>query len=131
MKMSWEYLAGFFDGEGNIRFGRGLQLSMAQGGPRGRALLEEIATFLASHGVSATVGLMKSRGDPHINVLWVTGREKVILVLCRLLPYLRIKEPTAQDTIRFCKMFPKIVSGQVLSMLIREARQRSTRRARR
>lgn len=105
--MTWEYLAGFFDGEGNILFyeaneppRRYPRCALTQTKERGGELLKEIYDFL-----------MESRIRPNalykrINVvgnddhrLIVTGRGNVWKMLTGMLPHLRIKKLEALEAI--------------------------------
>jgi hypothetical protein len=64
MAMSWQYIAGFFDGEGSIgvtngekRGGSGnAKLALHQSDTRGLVLLSEIQEFLFDHGIASRLG---------------------------------------------------------------------------
>jgi intein/homing endonuclease len=117
-RMTWEYLAGFFDGEGCLQTTalRRPYLSVAQSQPRGRQLLEEIKQFLVEQGVTptkiASVGYTRSKRRHrtqrvrHMHYLVITRRQDVALICRGMFPYLRIKKIEAQDTLRFVTLFP-------------------------
>ena len=107
--MTWEYLAGFFDGEGWIGIpsqAETLHISprviITQSKLRGKILFEEIKSFLSVANIKSTVRC--ARED-----MWnlnISGRNNVILFIERLMPYLHIKKLEAQDIGRFLKLFP-------------------------
>jgi hypothetical protein len=122
MRMSWEYIAGFFDGEGHVGLGRqkrcgdghfsrgSPRVTMVQGLERGRTLLEEIQAFLASRGINSVVQV-HSEGSAHERRsyrLRITGFRGVTHFLLCVFPYLRIKKVEAQDLIRYATVFPSL-----------------------
>lgn len=122
MAMNWNYIAGFFDGEGTIcTTARGIQWSIAQSRERGRVVLEDIRTFLAEQGIKSSVYQKKDRAS--MFTLYVTDRERIKKLLLMLYPYLRIKRVEVQDCLRYMRLFPRRKSGAVLGMLISETRQ--------
>lgn len=127
LRVSWQYLAGFFDGEGHVHFSirGGLQWSLFQAGDNGRRLLRTIKYFLALHDIESSIYTRPRRrcGETMIgHDLYVTSREMVLPLLQYLMPYLHMKKLACQDAIRYCKVFPKISSGPLLGMRIREGR---------
>lgn len=129
-QMTWQWLAGFFDGEGCIRFSPngGLHLTMGQAGPRGLRCLSEIQHFLAEQGVKT--GLhgpryqylhQRERNTP-LYSLWMSHRDSVCTVGRQLLPYLRVKRVEVQDHLRYCQLFPALRSGPTFGVLVRDAR---------
>jgi len=123
-RMSWAYIAGFFDGEGHIGMqGRGIQLSMAQSRKRGLEVLREIKEFLALHGVKSSTYINKNPEKCHS--LWVTNRPDIRYLLNLLMPYLHVKKEEAQDHLRYITMFPAIKRGTLLGAAISEAKQRN------
>lgn len=120
--MTWEYLAGFFDGEGNIslqrqkhngegRYSRGSpRISIVQAEERGRKLLEEIAEFIRPYGIPSVVEMHQAGTDKWKKAyhLRVTGFNGVIQFLGHLFPYLHIKKLEAQDLIRYNCVFPSL-----------------------
>jgi hypothetical protein len=121
--MSWEYVAGFFDGEGHVgltrqkrcgegQYSRGsIRATMVQSLERGRVLLEEIRRFLAKQGICSAVGIhagggVNTRRCYHVRI---TGFRSVVPFLRGIFPFLRIKKLEAQDFIRYDKAFPSLV----------------------
>jgi hypothetical protein len=111
--MNWCYMAGFFDGEGTVQpkgqhNGCSLQLiaSMVQ---VERKVLDDIAEFLAAHGIASTI-----RTELRNNPKWRTcyrldikgRRESVCDFLRSMLPFLIVKKVIAQDCLRYAKLFP-------------------------
>ena len=134
--ISWEYVAGFFDGEGCVgihqnkaRRGNGCPVVIiAQTGDRGRLLLLEIADFLKPMGVSTYLGTSKRMKDTHRTCynLRIANRPGVITFLRGVFPYLRIKKVEAQDVLRFLTVF-----GSIKGWYFRELNQlRSAAKAR-
>jgi hypothetical protein len=121
MDLNWSYIAGFFDGEGHATLSKHkLQAGITQAGEMGRVTLGEIRDFLIQYGIKARLYPKKQ----------VTGHKKLYMLsfspssaesfLRSLLPYLRIKRTTAQDILRYRKMFPSLAT----SHLCREYRGR-------
>ena len=98
--MTWEYLGGFFDGEGNILFYRNQnkncaeypRIYMSQSFERGRRLFEEIRPFLLEEGIrpNKPVTVQKAIGGPEHRLI-ITGRKNCVRFLLAIMPYLRIK----------------------------------------
>lgn len=126
--MSWEYFAGFFDGEGTIFVKRRMSpiVILGQSGPRGKALLSEIIEFLRASGITPSSevptpnsrtkrGACSKQGKRYKD-FWqfqVANRPDALELLRRLLPYLRIKKVEAEDALRFCKLYGPLNSTGV------------------
>lgn len=119
MRMSWEYIAGFFDGEGNIctvHFARrggtfSTVVSMSQTQQRGFDLLTEIKVFLKGEGVHSTIGIRRKPNNAKWKDCWalrVYGRESVMVFLKQVIPFVRIKKVEACDAWRFHSMYPAV-----------------------
>jgi len=102
--LSWEWLAGFFDGEGCIvvrrdgRFPNGdvrIWLQVHQHA-RSASVLFDIREFLGSRKVP----VYYRDADAHSS-LQITTRQGVKLCLKRMLPYLRVKRLQAEDVLRY------------------------------
>lgn len=113
--ISWAYLAGLFDGEGWVGFKRSYSVSVStywsigQAGKPGEFLLRQVRDFLTTQGVRSCLNSYKNEKSTH-KVIWtlnVSRRPQVIHILKNLMPYLIVKKPAAQDTLRMLKMFPK------------------------
>jgi len=134
-KMTWQYLAGFFDGEGHVgihanraRRGNGMPVvSIGQSGERGRVLIVEIAEFLRAHDVKCYFGHKRAYDNVQAqHILRVANRAHVVTFLRGVFPYLRIKKVEAQDVLRFLTIF-----GSIKGWYFRELnRLRSEARAR-
>lgn len=113
--MNWAYIAGFFDGEGNVCMPLGsntVLLNITQAGDRGRETLEEIITFLESHKIQANY---RKRQDivnrKPVYMLWVRPTYAALFLL-GVLPYLRIKRTIAQDILRAKLLFPSLTKSK-------------------
>lgn len=117
MVMSWPYIAGFFDGEGNVRLSGSLssvQLSLHQSGKRGKKVLETIRDFLLNeHGISSRVAEREERtkNQPMFR-LYIYNRVGVVMFIHGVMPYLHVKKVECQDLLRYLT----IVDGISASM---------------
>lgn len=102
-KLTWEYIAGFTDGDGSVWFrlrGDGrcdCAVEWTQREQHAFVLLE-IQDFLSEHGIHSTV-----RESYGLKVQWylrVNRQMEVLYVLENLLPHLIVKAPKAVETIR-------------------------------
>jgi len=83
MRMNWNYIAGFFDGEGSLtvyqkkkdKFGRAVTLAMSQ---KPREVLEQIKLFLSKEGCKAYITKPSKR---NINILYM-GSATSVLIFC-------------------------------------------------
>lgn len=112
--LSWEYVAGFFDGEGCIRIADNkkvpqfsLRATFAQSADRGHKVLNEIRIFLEDKGIKSKIYTVGKQHE-----LTICRREICNLFLAKILPFLRIKKNEAEDILRFSKLFPKIQNGK-------------------
>jgi len=139
--ITWPYIAGFFDGEGNINlplYGRGSgspRIAIDQTRERGRVLLEGIRSFLDANGIPLSAVYVCRRKVPEKHAehwtLRIQQRESSIAFLEAVLPYLHIKKTEAQDIVRFSRLYPRL-SGRLNAMLTWESiRRNGTRRHRR
>ncbi len=116
MALTIEYIAGFFDGEGNINMPLGgkckPRVCFYQSGDLGREILMEIADFL-KHWLGIETHLyhpsLKSGHQP-MHQLKIYGRDNVESLLLVIRPYLRVKRTEAQDFIRYFKVFPPLAA---------------------
>ena len=94
--MTWEYIAGFFDGEGSITYnGKGYRISIAQTNK------EVFDKMLRSIGCGMIFEVKKRR--EHWKQSWVyyiAKQEDVLYFLVTCLPFLIVKKTLAQKTIR-------------------------------
>lgn len=122
--LSWQYIAGFFDGEGHVglgrqqangdgRYSRGSpRLTMVQAGARGERLLLEIQAFLRAHEIPCVVeehNRTSRRPNDQVSYhIRITGFNGVNRALGFMFPFLHIKKVEAQDIIRYSKVFPSL-----------------------
>src|SRR5580704_6700848 len=120
----WAYLAGFFDGEGTIYVKGRMSpiIILGQSGERGKAVLQKLIHFLLSQGIcpSESEPTLKKTSEAYTysrktgaryKDFWtfqVGNRPDAIKMLQGMLPYLQVKKVEAQDSLRFCKMFPAL-----------------------
>ena len=115
--LNWDYIAGFFDGEGNVNVPcgtseRSLQqprVTIAQSGERGRVVLVEIAAFLQNKaGISATVR-PRSLVKPHHETAWILHigrRVDVVRFLTEMRGRVFVKKTATEDVLRYMIVFP-------------------------
>ena len=121
--LTWQYIAGFFDGEGNVHLGRqkncgdghysrgALRIHITQAGERGKKLLQDLKEFLAEKGIRSVVGVhFPGKGKwTRSYRLRVDGFHGCIPVLMAIFPYLHIKKVEVQDILRYNLTFPSLV----------------------
>jgi hypothetical protein len=113
MQMTWQYLAGLFDGEGTLhtplkRTGR-VRWSIAQSLP-GRPVLLEAQAFLQEQQIKAAVipNRYHYKGEPKIMYVLAVSRMHDVQRICGILyPYLRVKRVPVLDAWRFLTLYPK------------------------
>lgn len=112
--MNWAYIAGFFDGEGNVSIPLGhssIILNITQAGKRGKETLEEIVDFLKIYGVIAKIRPRnKIVNRQQCYMLWVRPTT-ACLFLRFVLPYLRVKRTISQDVLRAKVLFPSLTTS--------------------
>jgi hypothetical protein len=119
--MSWQYVAGFFDGEGCIRIAQGSctispQISLYQSRPRGFVLLTEIQEFLALHEITARMNKQREyqterSGTQMMFRLYIYRRVDALAFIERIFPFLRIKKVECPDIYRWLRIYPIIPSS--------------------
>lgn len=118
-EMTWQYVAGFFDGEGCIstewnraRRGMNFRVQLCQSGREGQDVLEEIKEFMAERRIHSTMCHRSKHGrNRQMHVLVVSSRESILRCLVAVLPHLRIKKVKAQDLWRFLRLYPALPKG--------------------
>src|SRR5260221_9626709 len=117
--LTWEWIAGFFDGEGCVstctntgRNGTGsISASVSQSAAIGLEVLTDIKEFLGARGIKAYLTCQKHPKNPRINDNWqlrVMARTSVAPFLRGVIPYLRVKRVIADDTLRYLIAFPPV-----------------------
>lgn len=99
---SWEYVAGLFDGEGNVYAGMNggspsIRVYLAQSGEQGLTVLTELSVWLKARGIVSH--LHKEGPTYRFNFktelpayrLYIWRRQSVLEFLANVLPYLHIK----------------------------------------
>lgn len=117
--MSWQYIAGFLDGEGCISIcpqshrpnTTNLQVTINQTGLEGYSVLWEIKQFIAKHGIKSYLRSDRSasRKKPNCREMWalsMMSRPHAVPFLRHVLPYLHVKKVKAQDVLRYMAIFP-------------------------
>lgn len=121
--MNWQWLAGFFDGEGSVGIKTSTYkdtfyvspcLQLKQAGDKGQRILQEIKLFLEEQRIKVNGPyFIKARQDSRVGhcqesySLQLGDQESVSRFLKNLLPYLRVKKTEAQDLQRFFTLYSK------------------------
>ena len=108
-RMSWSYLAGFFDGEGCVFCREEFQADQRTTRRRFRLtiaqnylpVLEEIQEFLAKKKIKSRIQLVTRKDARHQrgHVLEINGVAGVYKTLCEMEPFLRVKSDDAHKAI--------------------------------
>lgn len=119
--MTWQYVAGFFDGEGCLTMqrdnrqgnGSGIPLvTISQSNLRGLDVLSGIAEFLTKRGIKCKVRFDQKAGTHHRKqdsyLLRITGRKNVLPFIAGVLPHVWVKRTVCQDHWRYWKMYPSL-----------------------
>ena len=113
MNIDWQYIAGFFDGEGNISFSRhgcgSINVNIYQ---KRRNVLDIIVNFLQQHNIGATIYTDK-RNQCTLRV--IGGNKASLQFLKSIMPWLIVKKLEAQDIIRFFTLFPRMPKGPMVN----------------
>lgn len=117
MKMSWEYIAGFFDGEGHVSTARSMYRTdsattiagIAQTGSEGMQVLTAIQRFLLERDIKAYITSDKRPSKyRQMHRLHVCARAHVTSFLQEMLPRVSVKKVIVQDTLRYFKLYPLV-----------------------
>lgn len=110
-EMTWEYIAGFMDGEGSLEYrivhfknGNSGLLARVQIYQNTREVLDEIVDFVAQHGVVAKVRThvrpdRVSKGHKGSYTLVISGARNFFLFMTEIEPFLRVKRLRAVEAI--------------------------------
>lgn len=120
MRVSWEYIAGFFDGEGSVstcnfslRPGVAATIvTVSQTGAEGFAILTLIRNFLWDREIKGYVH-SQARRAPYrqMHHLKICARKSVTTFLWQMLPRVSVKRVIVQDTLRFYTLYPSLRSA--------------------
>ena len=110
MRMSWQYLAGFFDGEGSLSIvgTGGLKACICQAGDKGHTVLHEIQEFLRLKGVKSYVSVRPPR-EVYYQTQWefrITRRPDFVKFAQGVLPFLFVKKDVTENLLRFLIIYP-------------------------
>ena len=109
MRMTWEYLAGLFDGEGNLCPTQGtIVWSISQSNQRGDLIMQEIQQFLNEQGCwthRVRAAYRTSRGTGVMHICRTRNRTTVRQICKHLRPYSRIKRHEIQDAWRYLSLY--------------------------
>lgn len=117
--MTWQYIAGFFDGEGSLCLAnRGSNCWRARLHQSKTDVLYRMRDFLLLEGINSYV-MVVSKQEKIGNTKYIrngtvsalnirTHRENLIKFLRLILPYLVVKKVLVQDVLRFLKLYPKL-----------------------
>jgi hypothetical protein len=115
--MNWDYIAGFFDGEGslstmNFTWRNTLAntvVCITQTGQEGWVVLNVMMVFLREHGIVSYISTQKRRANyRQMHHLKICARPSVRLFLDQMVSRVSVKKVVVQDTLRFIKVFPSI-----------------------
>ena len=127
--ISWQYIAGFFDGEGSISPGHD-HVAMYQKDPKPLLAIQE---WLRANDVQCSV---RCRKTPRKTNFLVVLQESTLQIdghqtekFCRgVIPYLQTtKKIKVQDYLRFRTMYPKLTAKQASVLGQQELTRRGTR----
>lgn len=118
--LSWEWVAGFFDGEGSICYrlqmnSIGFELNIAQ---KYKPLLDEVASFLANEGIDC--GVYPSKTD-NVPKLFIRGKDNIKGFLEKVRPFLSLKGKQAGATMDYLEdeisgdKFVQIMNEEVIA----------------
>jgi intein/homing endonuclease len=121
--MNWDYVAGFFDGEGSMvlttdrggeRKSINVQISIGQSN---KEVLLLILDFLKEQGIcggvyTKTEKRMSALSRKTMYTLIVGNRRNVVLMLTQLVPRIHVKRHWAEDILRFLKVYPAMERGK-------------------
>ena len=112
--MTWEYLAGFFDGEGCIyinhrsySYGKYQAVKITQGivNEANSGIIAEIFNFLQDHKIPVRWHEDKYQGNKKFEVI-ASNKQACIGWLEGMLPYLRVKREKAVEAIGYIQKLP-------------------------
>lgn len=117
MRMNFDYIAGFFDGEGSVStmcftHRTGLQatiVTLSQSGTEGLRILTAIRDFLGVEGIKGYIHTQARRANYRVmHHLKISARDSVVRFLEAMLPRSSVKFVVTQDTLRFHKLYPSL-----------------------
>jgi hypothetical protein len=122
--MNWDYIAGFFDGEGCVSIQRAGKrdskehgnaahlISISQSGLTGLRVLSDMADFLRSYDIHVGFRLDQKAGMHHRKkdsyCIRICKRDSVIIFLEHMLPRVHVKKVAVQDHLRYMRLYPSL-----------------------
>lgn len=121
---SWQYVAGFFDGEGTVCYyrkrGQLLPSLCAQMVQKTDGVLRKISDFLEAEGVHSKVKFRPPgkhvRSKTGMFSLHIWRRDSAKRFFERVLPFLIVKKVVVQDVLRFRRCFPVLSASQASNL---------------
>ena len=105
--MSWEYIAGFFDGEGYVGASLGRTTNAVGMCQQQLDILLRIQEFLQDNGIKSNI---QKGGEGYTKKqVWslrMAGTVEIRKFLPKVIPFLYVKRQKAEDQLRFWKVFP-------------------------
>jgi hypothetical protein len=122
MRITWEYIAGFFDGEGSVSTQNQIHrpgsyctgVAIAQSGDEGSTVLSAIQAFLLVHGIKGYIHHNRRGTNRPMHYYKISARPSVTLFLEAMLPRVSVKRLIVQDTLRFLKLYPSVNSAAII-----------------
>ena len=105
MQITWSYVAGFFDGEGNISHGMGKSSTSIGLVQKEVKVLHDIMGFLKINGIKARYNTNCQKKRTYGRII-ISAREPATKFLQAIYPFLIVKKLKAQDVLRFFKLYP-------------------------
>lgn len=125
MRLSWQYIAGFFDGEGCITTSTGMSIrvTITQTGDVGFRLLSMIREFVTPFGIRAHINAKPVYNEKHTPCwhLVVSEADSCVIFLHKMIPFLHVKKVLAEDKARLLiwyatkKRYQRVVTGRRLA----------------
>lgn len=111
-QITWQYIAGFFDGEGSITIysprekQNYIMISMAQSEGQNKVLYL-IQEFLLQKGIAANIYISKPKtqyGRQKLFALCIRKKRESVIFLEGILPYLIVKKDKATESLKIAKI---------------------------
>ena len=107
-RVDWQYIAGFFDGEGCVSLVYGAAIAQ-----KDRRPLKQIQEFLAEHGIFTTIGNPIRRDQ--VWYLKIMRKEALKQLLLGIRPWVIVKKQLTEDIWRFLVLFPAMLKSTTVA----------------
>jgi len=111
-EISWNYVAGFFDGEGCVRIYTGkdgyprLHCSIAQAEPR-HEVLYALKDFLAEYEIGSQVYTKPGKNGASVcHYLWISKRVHLLAFLYEIRPFVIVKKGDVEEALAWLENNP-------------------------